>query len=105
MYAVLGGGLAGLVAARHLAESGVEERFVGLRLEERGVPRHGYELRVGSDPAGEVTSGTMSPTLEAPIGLGYLPVEHADPGTDLEVVIRGDPKTAKVVDPPFLQGY
>jgi len=82
---------------------GVEERFTGLRLLDRGVPRHGYEI---TDPDGErlgtVTSGTMSPTLSEPIALGYLPVEHAEPGTRVRVVVRGEPKRATVVAPPFL---
>ncbi|MFB6217626.1 MAG: glycine cleavage system aminomethyltransferase GcvT [Halobacteriaceae archaeon] len=90
-------------ALADIAEAGPAELFVGHRLEERGVPRHGYDIRVGGEAVGEVTSGTMSPTLEAPIGLGYLPVAHADPGTRVAVVVRGDPKEARVVDPPFLE--
>ena len=85
------------------AERGVEERLTGFVLTERGVPRHGYAIESpGGEPLGTVTSGTMSPTLGEPIGLGYLPVEHAEPGTDVRVVIRGDPKTAKTRATPFL---
>jgi aminomethyltransferase len=82
--------------------SGVAERLVGFLLGERGVPRHGYELRVEGVAVGTVTSGTMSPTLGEPIGLGYLPAEHAAPDTELAVVVRGDPKSARVVALPFL---
>jgi aminomethyltransferase len=45
----------------------------------------------------------MSPTLETPIALGYVPVAHADPGTDLRVVVRDEPKGARVRKTPFLQ--
>ena len=84
--------------------AGVDETFVGLELLDRGVARHGYEL-VDADGAelGHVTSGTMSPTLDKPIALGYLPVEYADPGARVRVVVRGQAKRAKVVTPPFLE--
>ncbi|WP_135820950.1 glycine cleavage system aminomethyltransferase GcvT [Halostella litorea] len=85
-------------------EAGVDERFVGLTLTERGVPRHGYEI---TDPDGEaigtVTSGTMSPTLDEPIGLGYVPVEYDEPGTEIRVVVRDRPKEARISDTPFIQ--
>ena len=89
------------LAAQH--ERGVDERLVGFVLTERGVPRHGYAITApDGEPLGEVTSGTMSPTLGEPIGLGYVPVAYAEPDTDLRVVIRGDPTTAKTRATPFL---
>jgi len=86
------------------AEAGVEERLTGFKLLDRGVPRHGYDI-VDTDGriVGTVTSGTMSPTLNEPIGMGYLPVEHADPGTTLRVVVRGERKEARVQSTPFIQ--
>lgn len=83
-------------------EEGVEEVFTGLVLTERGVPRHGYEVRTDGERIGELTSGTMSPTLGDPIGLGYIDTAYADDGTDVTVVIRGDEKTAEITTPPFL---
>ena len=89
---------------REQHETGVAERLVGLRLLDRGVPRHGYAVETPDGTAvGEVTSGTMSPTLGEPIGLGYVPVEHAERGTELFVVVRGDRKRAKVVSTRFLE--
>ncbi|MFB6081499.1 MAG: glycine cleavage system aminomethyltransferase GcvT [Halanaeroarchaeum sp.] len=88
------------------AEEGVEESFVGFRLKERGVPRHGYEVTTtGGESIGVVTSGTMSPTLNEPIGLGYVDAEHAEDGTSVRVVVRGEGKLATVTTPPFLEGY
>jgi aminomethyltransferase len=94
----------GAEALRQVEAAGVEERLVGFELVDRGIPRHGYEIQSGEgDRIGEVTSGTMSPTLEIPIGLGYVPIEHADPGTELRVVVRGEPKGARVRETPFIQ--
>jgi aminomethyltransferase len=45
----------------------------------------------------------MSPTLETPIALGYVPVEYTEVGTELRVVVRGEPKGARVRKTPFLQ--
>jgi aminomethyltransferase len=85
-------------------EEGVDVRLVGLELLDRGIPRHGYEV---TDPegngVGHVTSGTMSPTLGEPIALAYLPVELADPGTRVDVVVRGERKRARTVSTPFLE--
>jgi aminomethyltransferase len=89
-------------ALERVHAEGVDERFVGIELLDRGVPRHGYEVvDEAGDRIGHVTSGTMSPTLSKPIALGYLPVD-VDPGSHVEVVIRGAAKRARVVTPPFL---
>ena len=83
---------------------GVDERFVGLSLLDRGVARHGYDI-VDDDGnrLGRVTSGTMSPTLGEAVALGYLPVADADPGTRVRVVVRDEPKRAEVTSLPFLE--
>ncbi|MFB6143245.1 MAG: glycine cleavage system aminomethyltransferase GcvT [Halorientalis sp.] len=90
-------------ALERVAREGPEETLTGLRLVDRGVPRHGYEV---TDPdgahLGTVTSGTMSPTLGEPIGMAYLPVDHAEPGTRVRVVVRGEPKKAQTRALPFL---
>ncbi|ELY55319.1 glycine cleavage system aminomethyltransferase T [Natronococcus amylolyticus DSM 10524] len=84
-------------------EAGVEEQLVGFQLIDRGVPRHSYDItNAEGRVVGEVTSGTMSPTLEQPIGLGYVPVKYADPGTTLQVVVRGRSKKARVETTPFI---
>lgn len=84
--------------------AGVAETFVGVVLDDRGVPRHGYDVvdPESGDVIGELTSGTMSPTLGEPVGLGYLDVEHADAGTPVAVVVRGEEKRAHVTETPFV---
>lgn len=81
-----------------------DERFVGIELTERGIPRHGYEIEdADGQTIGTVTSGTMSPTLETPIALGYVPAAYADPGTNVWIDIRGQRKAAHITNPPFEQ--
>jgi aminomethyltransferase len=90
-------------ALERAAANGVDESFVGFELTERGVPRHGYEITdTDGNNIGTVTSGTMSPTLDEPIGLGYVPAEYDDPGTDIRVVIRDRPKDARIATTPFI---
>lgn len=85
-------------------EAGPAQRLVGIRMRERGIPRTGYAIVDGDgEDIGEVTSGTMSPTLDEPIGLGYVDVEQATAGTDVGVRIRGARKKARIVTPPFLE--
>ncbi|GAB3037439.1 glycine cleavage system aminomethyltransferase GcvT [Natronobiforma cellulositropha] len=90
-------------ALERVHEEGVEEKLVGFRLIDRGIPRHGYDITSTEGRViGTVTSGTMSPTLEAPIGLGYVPVEYAEPGTTFRVIVRGQSKKARVEPIPFI---
>ena len=99
----LDGEFVGREALAEQREAGVDERLVGVRLEERGIARHGHPIVVDGEEVGTVTSGTMSPTLGDAIGHGYVPVEDADPGTDLGVVVRGAEKRATVEALPFYE--
>ena len=91
-------GRAALVRQR---EAGVTRKLVGFEMVERGIARHGYPIYVGDAPAGIVTSGTRTPFLEKAIGLAYLPVAAAEPGTGCAVEIRGRRVGARVVPLPF----
>ena len=82
-------------------EEGVEQKLVGFVLQERGFPRHGYEIRYQGEPVGEVTSGVLSHSTGDGIGMGYVPVEASEPGTELEIVIRDKAVPAVVQRPPF----
>ncbi len=86
-------------------EAGVTRRLVGFELEDRGIPRQGYTITdADGAPIGEVTSGTMSPSLGKGIGMGYVPVSHAQPGTIIGIQIRKNNLPATVVRPPFYKG-
>jgi aminomethyltransferase len=95
------GDFVGRDALRRQKEEGVKVRLAGFRVKERAFPRHGYEVHFNGESAGEVTSGTLSPTLGYGVGLAYLPVEAAKPGTEIGIVIRGTAVPAEVVRPPF----
>ncbi|MDR9374784.1 MAG: glycine cleavage system aminomethyltransferase GcvT [Schleiferiaceae bacterium] len=83
-------------------EEGVQRRLVGFELTERGIPRQGYRLlNAEGQPIGEVTSGTQSPTLNKPIGLGYAQKGYTKPGTDIFVEIRQKQVPAQIVKLPF----
>ena len=77
-------------------------RLVGLELQEKGIPRHGYAVRANGRDVGTVTSGSMSPMLGKGIALAYVDPEHASPGEEMEMVIRDRPVRAKVVVTPFI---
>lgn len=82
---------------------GVSRRLVGIRMIERGIPRHEYPIAAPDGTViGRVTSGTMSPCLKVGIALGYVKPEYAKPGTQLAVVIREKPVRAEVVKIPFV---
>jgi len=82
---------------------GVDEKLVGLSLIDRGVPREGHEVTTpDGEHLGAITSGTMSPTLGDPIALAYIPTDYTEPGTKLRVVVRGEPKKARIRTTPFL---
>lgn len=85
-------------------EEGPERRLVGFRLRERGIPRPGYEIQVGGEGVGTVTSGAHSPSLGYGVGLGYVDREHAGRGTLVDVLIRGKPVAAEIERPPFYKG-
>jgi aminomethyltransferase len=96
----------GREALEQQTAAGVRRRLVGLQLQGRAIPRHGYPVLAegaapGSEPVGTVTSGGWSPCLEAGIALALVPAELARLGTQLAVEIRGRTEPATVVKRPF----
>ena len=84
-------------------EEGVSRRLRGFILEERGIPRHGYEIvNENDEKIGEVTSGGMSPVLKKGIGLGYVKTGFTKFGTEIYIKIRNKKLKAKVVKLPFI---
>ena len=81
---------------------GVSRKLVAFELTERGIPRNGYEIKDNTgNSIGNVTSGTMSPSLEKGIGLGYVTIENTKVDTPIFIQIRKKLIPAKVVKLPF----
>ena len=93
----------GKTALLHLKEKGLHRQLVGLRLLERGIARHGYEVYSDHEMEriGEVTSGTQSPSMKDSIAIAYLNRAYAGLGTKVRVSIRGVKVLAEVVATPF----
>jgi aminomethyltransferase len=83
-------------------EDGLISRRVGFVMQERGIPRKDY-LIVDSEgnTIGEVSSGTMSPSLDIAIGMGYVKKEFSKVGTEVFIQIRNKQLKAEVVKLPF----
>ena len=94
----------GYVARKSLKgikEEGVDRKLVGFMLLERGIPRQGYQLLDGNKQIGEVTSGGYSPTLDRSLGMGYVPIGHADLNSQIAIDIRGKHVKAQITSLPF----
>lgn len=86
------------------AKEKVFRKLVGFELTERGIPRQGYALlSPGGEKIGICTSGTMSPSTGASIGIGYVKNEFAANGSEIAVDIRGKAVKAKVRPTPFVE--
>ena len=77
--------------------AGPSQKLVPFALTGPGIPRQGNAVVGG----GEVTSGTLSPCLEVGIGMAYVPAERAQPGTELEIDVRGKVRPAMVAAKPL----
>jgi aminomethyltransferase len=80
---------------------GVSRKLVGFEMLDRGIARHGYDVFIGGDKAGMVTSGTQTPFLKKAIGMAYLPTAHSATGAEFDVDVRGRRTRARVVPMPF----
>lgn len=95
------GGFVGAEALATQQKHGLPRRLVGLRMHDKRVPREGYVVRVDGADIGTITSGTLSPTLGAAIGMAYVGTAHSAVGTTVQVDIRGTEYAADVVALPF----
>ncbi len=83
-------------------EAGVTKKLVGFEMIDRGIPRHDYPINdADGNSIGRVTSGTMSPSMNKAIGLGYVNVEFAAIDSEIYIEVRNKQIKAKVVKPPF----
>jgi aminomethyltransferase len=90
-------GFIGAEAVATVRSEGPRQKLVPFVIEGQGIARQGNPVLGG----GEVTSGTFSPCLERGIGMAYVPAERADPGTRLEIDVRGRTRAATVNSKPL----
>jgi aminomethyltransferase len=86
-------------------QNGTTKKLVGFQLVDKGIPRHDYEIcDAQGNNIGIVTSGTMSPSLQIPIGMGYVPAAFSALDSEIYVKVREKLLKAKVVKLPFYKG-
>jgi aminomethyltransferase len=83
-------------------EQGIKRKLIGFKMLGNAIPRKGYRIFLDDRITGEVTSGSFSPSLSCPIGLGYVSIEDAEIGTDVEIEIRSNKHPATIVKTPFI---
>jgi glycine cleavage system T protein (aminomethyltransferase) len=90
----------GFIGSKALASFAPTETLVPFAFTGPGIPRQGNPVGAPHGP-GTVTSGSLSPCLGIGIGMGYVPVEDAQPGTPIEVDVRGKVREAEVREKPL----
>jgi aminomethyltransferase len=87
---------------REIAEQPARVR-VGIKPDGRAPAREGTEIRsIAGEPIGKVTSGGFGPTVNGPIAMGYVENGFAEPGTGVQLIVRGKELAASVVALPFV---
>jgi aminomethyltransferase len=85
-------------------EEGLIRKLVGFNMNSSRVPRKDYPIfDLKGNEIGKVTSGTQSPSLDIPIGMGYVNIECAKPGTEVQIGFRKKMIEAQIVKVPFVQ--
>ena len=83
-------------------KEGISKKLIGFKMLEKGIPRKDYNiLNNENEIIGVVTSGTMSPSLNIGIGLGYVNIENSAIETEIFIQIRKNRKKAVIVNTPF----
>ena len=84
-----------------LKENGLSRKLAGFEMKEPGIARDGFDVYVGDEKVGVVTSGSPAPFLKKNIGLAFLPPEFANVGQEIKIDVRGKRLAAEVVPTPF----
>ena len=95
------GDFVGRDALLKLKLEGTSHLLVGFEMVDKAVPRGGYPVAVDGEVVGEVTTGMKSPTTGRFVGLAYVPRANAKLGSEIDIMIRDQPKRAVVVKRPF----
>ncbi|HPT04825.1 MAG TPA: glycine cleavage system aminomethyltransferase GcvT [Bacteroidales bacterium] len=86
-------------------KEGVSRKLVGFEMVDKGIPRHEYEIvDAEGNKIGEVTSGTMGPSVKKPVGMGYVKTAFSKEGSEIYIKVRDKALKAVVVKFPFYKG-
>jgi aminomethyltransferase len=110
-------GFVGAEAVARARAEGTAEKLVPFKVERPGIPRAGFKVLSPSEGAsmsdssrssegeaiGEVTSGSFSPSLEIGIGMAYVRADRAEPGTEVEIDVRGRRRAARIASKPLYE--
>lgn len=94
----------GFIGSERCAEQmrdGTDQLLAAFVITGGGIPRQGNRVLLGDEAVGEVTSGTHSPSLDVGIGMAYLRTDLAEPGTEVEIDVRGKRRAARVEKRPL----
>jgi aminomethyltransferase len=84
-------------------EEGLKRKLVPMISEEKSFPRHGYDLSLNGKKVGNITSGTVSPVLDKAIAMGYVNIDYAKEGNQINFLIRGKEIPAVITKLPFIK--
>jgi aminomethyltransferase len=91
----------GMDALKKILAEGIRRKRIGLKFDGRRTPRQDMTVYAGDQAVGHITSGCLSPTLECPIAMAYVDVEHSEPGTTLQVDLGRTRIEGQIVPLPF----
>jgi aminomethyltransferase len=84
-------------------EDGPAEKRVGIRPLERAPAREGTEIQIDGETVGMVTSGGFGPSVDGPVAMGYIRSDLTEPGTRVELLVRGKARAGEVAALPFIE--
>jgi aminomethyltransferase len=93
----------GKKALQKQKDDGGYERLTALECVDRGIPRHGCQVKKDGNVIGTVSSGTMSPCLNTGIAMTYIQPDYIKIDNEVEIMVRGKSVKAKMVKPPFVK--
>ena len=96
-------GFVGSEAVAAARAEGPAEKLAPFKIEGAGIPRQGNPVLAGGEQAGVVTCGTFSPSLEIGIGMAYVRADLAEPGTEIEIDVRGKRRAARIASKPLYE--
>ncbi|HEU4944338.1 MAG TPA: glycine cleavage system aminomethyltransferase GcvT [Solirubrobacterales bacterium] len=94
-------GFVGADAVAQARREGPAEKLAPFKIEGVGIPREGNPVLSGGEQVGAVTSGTFSPSLELGIGMAYVRTDLTEPGTAVEIDVRGKRRSARIASKPL----